>query len=84
MTSVVMGVLEGRQGRKRMSGNSIIIFRGLDMANCHACDKGAFCCCVTVQLGREETNASVSGSFDLKQRLYMHVNICGLAAWIFF
>lgn len=39
VTSVVMGVLEGRWWRKGMSGNSIIIFRGLNMADCRACDK---------------------------------------------
>lgn len=45
MTSVVMGgaVLEGRWWGKGLSGNAIIIFRGLNMADCHAGDKGAVC-----------------------------------------
>lgn len=54
-----MGALEGRQHWKGMSANSIIIFRGLNMADCHACDKG-FCCSATLELGREEMKSSVS------------------------
>lgn len=44
VTSVVMWALEGRRRYKGMSANSIIILRGLNMADCHGCDKAAFCC----------------------------------------
>ena len=81
-----MGALEGRQRWKGMSANSIIILRGLNMADCHACDKGALCCWATLELGREEMNDSVSvfGSLEPRQCVYtwlyvyrcMHGSIC--------
>lgn len=73
-----MGALEGRQRWKGMSANSIIILRGLNMADCHACDKGALCCWATLELGREEMNGSVSvfGSFEPRQWVYTRLYVC--------
>lgn len=83
--------MEGRRLWKGMSANSIIILRGLNMADCHACDKGAFCCWATLELGRKEMNGSVSvfGSFEPKLCMCVycrctHVSICVCGCMFFF
>ncbi len=83
-----MGALAERRRWKGMSANSIIILRGLNMADCHACDKEAFCSWATLELGREEMNGSVSvfGSFELQQCVCrrLHVNIWVVWLHVFF
>lgn len=59
-----------------MSANSIIILRGLNMADCHACDKRAFCCWATLVLGNEKMSGSMFRGFESE----LCVCVCGVAA----